>query len=256
MARIEVFDLTWSRFRSDSLVSRIAQTPGVWEFPADAAALFETYRRLYIATSGSVSPLVGGALDALGYDRTYSLRATGEPGSVPNWDEAISWDGRSLTTINAVSIDVGAAGKGYLVDIICELLVADGHSHAIVDGSGDIRQFGPDPIRVALEHPLDPTKAIGIAIVGNQSICASASNRRAWGDGLHHVVDAITGLPTRNVIATWAIAATALEADGLATALFFTAPDRLAQEFDFTFVRMLSDGLVEFSPHLNGEIFT
>ena len=43
---------------------------------------------------------------------------------------------------------------------------------------------------------------------------SSATNRRAWGNGLHHVIDATTGLPTRNVIATWAIAETALEADG------------------------------------------
>jgi thiamine biosynthesis lipoprotein len=139
---------------------------------------------------------------------------------------------------------------------VSELLVASGHVAGIVDASGDLRQWGADPIRVALEHPLDPTKAIGIANVHNAALCASATNRRSWGNGLHHVVDATTGLPTRGVIATWAIASTALEADGLATALFFAEPERLMQEFDFTFVRMLSTGLVEFSPNLDGELFS
>jgi thiamine biosynthesis lipoprotein len=155
-----------------------------------------------------------------------------------------------------VSIDVGAAGKGYLVDIVGDLLAAAGHREFIVDGSGDIRHLGADPIRVALEHPLDPTKAIGVANVLNQSICSSATNRRAWGEGLHHVIDATTGLPATRVIAAWAIAPTAREADGLSTALFFTEPDRLAAGFDFTYARMFSTGTVEFSPNLDGEMFT
>lgn len=256
MERVEKFDRDWSRFRSDSLVSRIAREPGTWRFGDDAPALFDLYRRLYESTDGAVSPLVGHALDTLGYDRTYSLRPSGTPTAAPRWDEAFSWDGHALVTLNPVSIDVGAAGKGYLVDLVTELLVEGGHVAGIVDASGDLRQWGADSIRVALEHPLDPTKAIGIANVRNAALCASATNRRAWGDGLHHVVDATTGLPTRHVIATWVIASTCLEADGLATALFFAEPERLAQEFDFTYVRMLSTGLVEFSPNLDGELFS
>ena len=255
-ARIEEFDRTYSRFREDSLVATIARSVGTFVFPDDAAALFDTYRRLYTATDGRMSPLVGRSMDDLGYDRAYSLRPTGMVRSAPHWDEAFSWDGRGLTTLRPVSIDVGAAGKGYLVDIVLGLLAEAGHTEVIVDASGDIRHSGADPIRVALEHPKNPDKAIGIANIGNGSICASASNRRAWGDGLHHVVDATTGLPTRRVIATWAITTLALEADGIATALFFTDPERIDTEFSFDWVRMLSDGRVECSTGFDGEIFT
>ena len=213
------------------------------------------YRRLYAATDGAMSPLVGRALEDLGYDRAYSLRPTGRPTAVPAWDEAVAWDGAALTTLRPVTLDVGAAGKGYLVDILGRMLELAGHVDYTVDGSGDIRHRGPAPIRVGLEHPLDPTKAIGIALVHDGAICSSATNRRAWGQGLHHVIDATTGLPTHDVIATWAIAPTALEADGLSTALFFADPARLAAEFDFTYVRMFSTGRVEFSPHLDGELF-
>lgn len=254
--RIAEFDLTWSRFRDDSLVARIAAAPGTWQFPADAPALFDLYRRLYLATDGAMSPLVGGALDALGYDRAYSLRPTGRPTAVPAWDEAVAWDGSALTTVRPVSLDVGAAGKGYLVDIVARMLDEAGHVDYTVDGSGDIRHRGAAPIRVGLEHPLDTTKAIGVARVADAAICSSATNRRAWGDGLHHVIDATTGLPTQRVIATWAIAPTALEADGLSTALFFADPVRLAAEFEFSYVRMFSTGRVEFSPTFDGELFT
>jgi thiamine biosynthesis lipoprotein len=254
-ARIEVFDRTWSRFRDDSLVARIAATPGHWVFPPDGAALFDLYRRLYEATDGAVSPLVGAALETLGYDRGYTLRPTGPARPVPAWDDAVSWDGEALDTIRPVSLDVGAAGKGYLVDIVGALLAGAGHEEFIVDGSGDIRCWGAEPIRVALEHPGDATKAIGVVNVTGAAICSSATNRRRWGDGLHHVIDVTTGLPTGHVIATWVIAPTALEADGISTALFFSDPARLAEKFDFTYVRMLATGAVEYSPNLDGELF-
>jgi thiamine biosynthesis lipoprotein len=237
-------------------VARIAREPGVWEFPDDAGPLFDLYRRLYVATGGAMTPLVGRALEDLGYDRAYSLRPTGRSTPVPAWDDVLSWDGSALTTVRPVSLDVGAAGKGYLVDIVTGMLTEAGHREVVVDGSGDIRQHGARPIRVALEHPVDTTKAIGIVRVKDGAICSSATNRRAWGDGLHHVIDASTGLPTNRVLATWAMAGTALEADGLSTALFFVDPAELAAEFEYTYVRMDSTGRVEFSPHLDGEIFT
>ncbi|WP_188511830.1 FAD:protein FMN transferase [Conyzicola nivalis] len=254
-ARVEAFDRTYSRFRDDSLVSAIARTPGSYPFPDDAGELFELYRRLYEATDAAVSPLVGRTLETMGYDRGYSLRALEQRAPVPRWEDSIAWHDGALTTLRPLVLDVGAAGKGYLVDIVGRLLVAAGLHEFVVDASGDIVHAGPAPIRVALEHPLDGTKAVGVVELANGSLCASASNRRAWGDGLHHIIDATTGLPADRVIATWAMAKTGLEADGLATALFLAEPARLAHTFDFDFVRMFATGRVERSPHLNGELF-
>ncbi|MDO7883695.1 FAD:protein FMN transferase [Salinibacterium soli] len=254
--RIARFDATWSRFRDDSLVRRIAREPGSWRLPADAPPLLDLYRRLYVATDGAVSPLVGRSLEVLGYDAAYSLRPSGPARPAPAWEDAVRWDGSTLTAVRPVMIDIGAAGKGYLVDLVGELLVAGGATGVVVDASGDLRRWDAAPgYRVALEHPADPTKAIGVIELGGRAICASATNRRAWGNGLHHVLDATTGLPTSRVIATWAIAPTALVADGCATALFFADADRIAEEFGVQFVRVHSTGRVEFSPDLDGEMF-
>ena len=157
--------------------------------------------------------------------------------------------------MSPVLLDVGAAGKGYLVDIVCGLLVEGGVTEAVVDASGDIRLVGAGVTRVALEHPLDASKAIGVARLGHGALCASASNRRAWGEGLHHVIDATTGLPTSRVIATWVTAPTALLADGIATGLFFAQGSRFAALGDFDWVRMFSTGRVEHSPDFDGELF-
>ena len=252
LARVDIFDRTYSRFRNDSLVASIATTPGTYEFPADAGALFDLYEKLYQATDAAVTPLIGGALESLGYDRAYTLQPSATPARVPAWDDAFAWDGHALTTLRPVTVDVGAAGKGYLVDILGALLRDAGHDDFVVDGSGDLLHAGGGGIRIGLENPLDTTKAIGIATVANRALCASASNRRAWA-GMHHIIDPATGLPTRNVIATWAIADTALVADGLATALFFTGADRLREVADFQYVRMFSNGRIEHD--FEGEIF-
>lgn len=253
--RIEAFDQTYSRFREDSLVNRIAATPGRYPFPSDAAPLFALYRALYEATDGAMSPLVGAALESLGYDRAYSLRASAAPARVPEWTDSFAWDGESFETVRPVTLDVGAAGKGYLADLVGEVLRSHGVTDFVVDASGDLVHAGQGELRVGLEHPLDTSKAIGVVTIGNGALCASASNRRAWGDGQHHVIDALTGVPTRSVIATWAVAPTALLADGLATALFFADPERLAPITPFSFVRMYSNGRVDTSPGFDGELF-
>jgi len=254
-ARVESFDRTWSRFRDDSLVSRIAREPGSWRLPAEAGPLLDLYRALYEATDGAVSPLVGRTLEQLGYDRAYSLRSAGPASAPPPWDDAIAWDGETLTTVAPVLLDVGAAGKGYLVDLVCGVLAEGGVDDVVVDASGDIRIMGSGVTRVALEHPLDTSKAIGVARLAHGALCASASNRRSWGDGLHHVIDATTGLPTSTVIATWVTAPTALLADGLATGLFFAEATRFVGLGDFSWVRMFSTGRVQHSPDFDGELF-
>jgi thiamine biosynthesis lipoprotein len=253
--RIDEFDATYSRFRSDSLVTRIASSAGSWRFPADAAPLFSLYRTLYNATEGAMSPLVGARLENLGYDAEYTLKRHDEVVGVPSWDEILDWDGTTLTTSEPVLLDVGAAGKGYLVDLVAGVIRDEGVSEYVIDASGDILHRGEEPLRVGLEHPFDPELAIGICELQNASICASAPNRRAWGDGLHHILDATTGEPTTTVSATWAYASSALVADGLATALFFAAAPALSASYTFDYVRMFPNSRVEYSRTFPGELF-
>ncbi|MBG6239615.1 thiamine biosynthesis lipoprotein [Mycetocola sp. CAN_C7] len=254
-ARIGVFDQTWSRFREDSVVSAFARAAGSVDLGEDAPALFALYSRLGGATSGAVSPLVGDALERLGYDASYSLvPERGPRRGAPAWADIAVLDGTTLTTTVPVTIDIGAAGKGYLVDVVAALLTTAGHTTFTVDASGDIAHRGA-PIRVALEHPYDPARAVGVVTLTEGSLCASATNRRTWGDGLHHVIDGRTGEPVDQVVATWALADDTATADGVATALFFAAPAALASEFGAEGVRIFSDGRIERSPGFPGELF-
>jgi thiamine biosynthesis lipoprotein len=265
LERSQQFDTTYSRFRPDSLVSRVAAAPdgGCFDFPDDSIALFDLYDWLHTATEGAVDPLVGRDLELLGYDQTYSLtpasdlvRAEAHARGRATWSKDVIRNGTSLVTRRPLVIDVGAAGKGYLVDIVSEILREAGFTQFVVDGSGDLRHSGESSIQVGLEHPFDPRLVIGVTNLQDRALCASAVTRRAWGDGLHHVLDARTGVPVWDVVATWVVADEAATADGLATALFFTRADHLAKGFRFSYVRMFADGRAEFSQNFDGEIFS
>lgn len=255
----EDFDRTWSRFRADSLVADMAraQHGGRFSFSARDLSLLELYDRLHAATGGAVDPLVGRDLELLGYDAAYSLTPDRDAlaDRVPDsWSRDVRRDGSTLVTERPVVVDVGAAGKGHLVDLIADALRDAGIGRFVVDGSGDLRHAGPEAVVVGLEHPTRPGRVIGTVSLKDAALCASATSRRAWGKGLHHVLDARTGRPVSHVVATWAIAADAATADGLATALFVTEPEQL-EDFEFSWVRMLADGRVQWSNDFPGELF-
>ncbi|MBT2486816.1 MULTISPECIES: FAD:protein FMN transferase [unclassified Microbacterium] len=252
LAEIERFDREWSRFRPDSGVTRLGNEGGRLSSP-DAAAMLDIYRELSAATEGAVNPSVADSLSALGYDAGYSLVAA-EPVAAPTaWEERVSWTASVVTASAPALLDVGALGKGRLVDLVMAQLAAV-PGNIVVDAGGDIRVRGA-AARIGLEHPYDARRAIGVVTVADEALCASAVNRRAWGDGLHHVLDARTGVPVRTWAATWAIASDAMRADAAATALFFDGGPALAAAWGVEWVRMSTDGRVQRSPGCRAELF-
>lgn len=265
LARVEQFDRDWSRFRNDSLVAEIARRPGRHRLPDEAEPLLGLYERLVEASLGTVNPLVGSSLEQLGYggglgvgNRAGGRASTGQPGPVatpaPDWSSQVHREGRWLTTTQPLVLDVGAAGKGLLVDLLSDVLLNAGISDHVVDGSGDLVSRGRGALRVALEHPLDPTRAVGVVEMRGAALAASASNRRRWGGRWHHIIDATTGAPVDDVLATWVLADHTMVADGVATALFTTAPERLTG-FEVEWVRMWASGRLEASAGFEGELF-
>lgn len=254
-ARIDRFDRDWSRFRPDSLVSALAAGAAHVPEPVDADALFAVYDALSQATDGAVNPLVGDALAGRGYDAGVSLRDTGPTPAPARWHEIVRRGDGELSLAHPATIDVGAAGKGRLVDLVLDLVLPHAGTEAIVDASGDLAVRGGAQ-RIGLEHPFDPSRAIGVIEIRDAALCASATNRRAWGEGLHHVLDARTGEPVRAVAATWAVADSAMRADAIATALFFEGGAALAHAWGVEWVRMTTDGRVEWSPGSTAELFT
>lgn len=254
LERIDAFDAVYSRFRSDSSIRRMAEAPGEYTLPKSSEIIFDFYDKLWNITAHKVTPMVGDILSNAGYDEAYSLKPNKEISPAPNYQKILHRNGTKVTLSQKALIDIGAVGKGFLVDEITDLLMSEGHSSFVVDGSGDLRVMGERVEVVGLEYPHDPTRIIGTIDVSGRSLCASGVNRRAWGNW-HHIIDPTTATPTQEIIATWVIADSAMVADGLATALFFTMPQKLAEQYTYEYMRMHADGSVEYSNYFSKGIF-
>ncbi|MBP7057014.1 FAD:protein FMN transferase [Candidatus Gracilibacteria bacterium] len=253
--RIEQFEDTYSRFRPQSLLTKIAQQAGEYQLPTDAEPLFSLYQKLYHATKGAFTPLIGQALVDAGYDSEYSLQPKSLKQIVP-WEEALTYDFPKLTTKHPIALDFGAAGKGYIIDIVSKLIQETGINDFLINAGGDIYHHSShnEPITVGLEHPHNKAQVIGIAQIYNQSICGSAGNRRQW-EGFHHIINPHNLQSPRHIEALWVIANETMIADALATCLFFVSVISLAKDYNFEYLIMYSDSSIERSPHFPAELF-
>lgn len=244
--RIDVFDKNYSRFRSDSLVTKMSHQAGDYILPEDARPMFGLYRDLYHLTNGLMTPLIGQTLSDAGYDANYSfepkpLRET------PAWDDCLVYNFPQLTVKKPVLLDFGAAGKGYLVDIIGELLKEYGCQEFVINA-------GSTPIQIALEHPLHHDQAIGIATICNQALCGSAGNRRAWAQ-FTHIMNPGDPAWAQPLAAVWVSAQTTLLADALTTALYFATPEALHKRYTFRYVCLNPDLSLVSSPDFPAQFF-
>jgi thiamine biosynthesis lipoprotein len=254
-ARIDVFDRAYSRFRADSLVTEMSHKAGEYVLPNDAKPMFDLYLDLYQRTNGLFTPLIAQTLVEAGYDAQYSLEPK-ELHRPPTWNEALDYKFPMLTLKRPALLDVGAAGKGYIIDIVSQILYTEGVTAFCVDAGADIFYAHPTNklLEVGLENPLDATEVVGVATIANESICGSAGNRRAW-KNFHHIIDPRTLTSPRNILAVWTIADTTMLADGLSTCLFFVPSKTLAPHYDFEYVILYEDFSIEKSAYFPGKFF-
>jgi len=252
--RIDEFDRAYSRFRPDSLVTKMSQKIGTYELPDDALPMISLYKELYDLTGGKLTPLIGNVISDAGYDAVYSLKQKKALEAPPSWDEILEYAHPNLTIRKPVILDFGAAGKGYLIDIVGGVLESEGVISYMIDAGGDIRHRGSEPAKIGLEDPDDLSKVVGVYPLSNSSICGSAGNRRRWGD-FTHIIDPKTLKSPTEIVATWVAAESTLLADGLATALFFTEPEILTAKHPFEYAVIYKDRSVKASDGFSKAIF-
>lgn len=127
---------------------------------------------------------------------------------------------------------VGVAGlaKGYRVDRAAEVLERAGIHDYVVDGGGDMRvstgSFGR-PWEIEVAHPRTSDRSLGTVALSSGAIATSGDYQWYFereGVRYHHILDPATGRPAGRSVSATVIAATALDADALATGLFVMGP--------------------------------
>lgn len=226
MKRIES---AYSRFLPSSDLSSLNSNLGKWqEASGEFLHLLVRAEEFRQKTEGNFDIALKSALDALGYDEDYSFKPKKSAQSIQaalRWLlPAIQIDAKRRRVLLNREIDFGGFGKGYALDCVKALLESNGAFHYYINAGGDIfARKGTDsdcaPWEILLEHPDDPTRAVGKITLDNQSIAGSAPNRRKWGES-HHLLNARTKKPVQGVKAIFVLSGTGIEADAYATALF------------------------------------
>ena len=233
---LDEVDRTYSRFREDSEVCRLASRPN--ERVAVSALLaqaIEAAIRAARLTAGAVDPTVGRAMRAVGYDDDFvrvassgaPLRLRLEP--IPGW-EAIRYEASSRTVClrPGVELDLGSTGKALAADLAAEAaLEAAAARGVLVSIGGDVAIAGTPPpggwLVLADDDSRTPADSEGevIAIAGG-AVATSSTTVRRWNRGgveLNHLIDPSTGLPARTPWRTVSVvAATCVDANTAATA--------------------------------------
>lgn len=256
--RLNGFDKLYSRFKVTSLVTLISEKIGEVEVPTDLVNVLSIYKEFYEVSGRKFTPCIGGLLEDVGYDKEYSLKEKDSFRAVPHFDNVTIIDDTHIRLQEKVLLDIGAVGKGYFVDVISQHLRSLGYLHFLVDGSGDVfYETTGEILRMGLEDPRDTTKVIGVIDMKRGSMCASATNRRSWGNRTHYIDPSDTSSP-REIVATWVIADSAAYADALTSLFFFVAPEEVVRAFpqlSFSYCIMNHEGKIKKSQDFAATFF-
>jgi thiamine biosynthesis lipoprotein len=232
---VAAFEGKYSRFRPDSLLSRINAAAGRdWvEVDSEMEELFKLCDTLAFMTQGVLDPTL------LPLIRLWNWKA--ERPALPSAEEVaaarrlVGWSkvrrapGRVLLPETGMALDFGGFGKEYAVDMVAQIAVNCGIKDVLVDFGHDLRALGAPPGKpawhIGLEDPEHPgtswaSTAIhdgrGIASSGDYIRCFVADGRR-----FGHIIDPRTGRPVGNgCTQATVVAPTCLQAGVLSTTAF------------------------------------
>ena len=209
IADVQRIEAKYSRYRDDSLLSRINRAAGVHsvEIDDETRALLDYADRCHALSQGRFDVTSGV------YRRAWDFRRDPPRIPVPEQIEAlrdlVGWHyverkGRSVyLRKRGMQLDFGGIGKEYAADRAATILQQHGIVHALVNLGGDVRAVGAQasgsPWHIGIRHPRDPEPAVIASVdVAEGAIATSGDYERFFeidGRRYCHIIDALTGMP-------------------------------------------------------------
>lgn len=238
--RLEEVNRHMSTWIEDSEISRFNRDAAVGEvFPIspDFHRVMVAAAEAFTLSGGAWDGTVGPLVDLWGFGPTG--RGEGVP-TAEDIDEVLERVGFDQIEIReggalvkrhpSVALDLSSIAKGYGVDAVVSVLREEGIEDALVEIGGEVfaagRRRDGGPWRVGINRP-DPDAGIRdvykVVALSDRALATSGDYRNFLvEDGVRrsHVLDPRTGHPvTGGVVSVSVVAPTAMQADGLATAV-------------------------------------
>ena len=220
-------DRTCSRFRPDSDLVRANAGAGSWtEVDPLLVQAIGAAMDAAAQTDGLVDPTLGHAMAAIGYDRDIALvlAASTDPAAVPvparagAWSEILLDPAGGVRVPQGCALDLGATAKAWAADLIAGSIVEEVGAAlteptdlpdltVVISLGGDVAVTGTggrdglgDGWPVAISETIDDRAGAEIVHLPYGGLATSSTAARRWVRGgviRHHLLDPLTGEPTR-----------------------------------------------------------
>lgn len=211
VAMIEQLEARYSRYRPDSLTSRINAAAGTGEWvPVDAetAGLIDYAQQVWQQSEG-LFDITSGILRQAWDFRVPRLPAQRDIDALLpliGW-EKVEWRAtRIRLPIAGMELDFGGFVKEYAADAAARALREQGIEHGFVELGGDIAVIGPhpdgSPWRIGVRHPRQPDTALAMLELHQGALASSGDYERSITvDGLRygHILNPKTGWPVQSL---------------------------------------------------------
>lgn len=208
MAEVKRIETKYSRYREDSLLSRINQQAGRSSVAVDAeTAALLNYADAAFTHSDGLFDITSGVLRRV-WDfksgQLPSVRAIEDCRQLIGWQRVL-WDGVSCGLPDSgMEIDFGGFGKEYAADRAAAVCREQGIASGLVELGGDIHVIGPhpdgSPWQIGLRNPRRPEEPIDRVSVSQGGLASSGDYERFMVvDSVRycHLLNPKTGWPVR-----------------------------------------------------------
>ncbi len=199
-------------------------------------------KEMYTITDGKMNIAMGSVLSIW---HEYRTKGVNEPWAAELPSLELLYEAAQHTDINnliidkesstvwiadpQMTLDVGAVGKGYAVEMVARSLEERGITGYVINVGGNVRTLGTKPDNkkwvAGIENPdtrSDKTYLAYLYLAG-ESVVTSGSYQRYYtveDKSYHHIIDPETLLPAEGYISVSVVCRNSANADALSTALF------------------------------------
>ena len=240
IAEVRRIETKYSRYRADSVVSRISAAAGNGEsiaIDAETAQLLAFATQLF-ALSDGLFDATSGVLRQV-WDFKTGRRPTAQQLAevLPRigWNH-VNWNDQSARlTRPGMELDFGGFGKEYAADRAATLLANEGAQHGLVNLGGDIRVIGPQadgsPWSMGIRHPRQDNAVIASIPISSGALATSGDYERFFvegGERFCHILNPRTGWPAQHWQSISVIAPVCVAAGAMSTTAMLKGSDATA----------------------------
>jgi FAD:protein FMN transferase len=245
-AELKRFDFSLSTFNKESVLSKINRNESV-ETDEYFRTVFSKSIEIAEKTNGAFDPTVAPLVNAWGFGFKAKENVTAQ--LIDSLLQFVGYNKIRLTADNKIEkddprimLDFSAIAKGYSVDVISNLLTAEGCKNYMVEIGGEVVTKGVNregkPWRIGINEPNDnepivPQNLQAIIGISNLGLATSGNYRNFYieeGKKYAHTINPETGYPVNhNLLSATVIAPNCMTADAYATACMVLGVEKAKQ---------------------------